>query len=867
MKESKQAFPPQLADQFLKWFCKKELLEEIKGDLHEIYFEETAEMPRWRAYLFYWIQVINFLRPFAIHGQYSKNTIMIFNYLKFARRNMVKHKTSALLNILSLAVGITCFTFIAAYIYSELRYDRFHEHVNEIYRVPIDFVDSKGSRLPDATTPPALASALKRDFPEIHSTVRLFPSWGRQYRLATETHRQFFEADFMRTDSTFFDVFTFPFLHGDSQSALDAPDQMVITRKIALKYFGREDVIGEKIILMDDKNKTYQISGVLKDLPEESHFHFDFLTKIDYDGLAQNWGWYNYYTYIRMHQGVNMTSFESKLQPFYESYQEEGEAFYNAIYVQPIADIHLTSHLKWELEANSDISTIYIFAALGLFVLLVSCLNYINLTMSQSVRRFKEVGVRKVFGAHRSSLMSQFMVETFLTASIALLTGFMLTEVAFIQLNPLLEKQLSLLNYEGVWFMFSVGAMVLTVGMLSGFFPAFHLTSFQVALAVKGLRSNSGSSIKKIRSTLLVIQFSISAFMILAALIVNQQLDFMQQVDKGFDSNKVLVVENAKEAGNYQSFKNALLSIPEVENVGNANGVLGQLNWTTRIGYPDPFVMNYLVIDADFIETMDLQIVGGRPFSKEISSDKEGWTIMVNESAKRELGLTDDQLGQSLPITQMDDSVIYGTIVGVMKDFQFTDLKIDTKPFAFFYRDEPNGFINLKVSSENMNETLSEIEETWKTFSDDAPLNYFFHDQVFEELLQEENMLSRLMSGLTFLSFFIAFIGMFSIANIRLKDKTKEIAVRKVLGSTVFDVIHLVTSGFIKLVVLANVISIPLAYYFAQVWLNNFSYRTSIGWGIFVASFLSTLLVVVVVVGGQSIRAAIGNPVKYLRQE
>ncbi|WP_422361444.1 ABC transporter permease [Reichenbachiella sp.] len=867
MKSSKQSFPPQIADRFLRWFCKKELLEEIKGDLHEIYFEETIDMPRWRAHLFYWIQVFNFLRPFAIDGQNSKNTIMIFNYFKFARRNLVKHKTSAFLNIISLSVGIACFTFIAAYIYSELKYDRFHEKAENIYRVPIDFVDSKGNRLPDATTPPALAPALKRDFPEVHSTVRLFPSWGGQFRLKTEDGRQFFETDFLRTDSTFFTVFTFPFLHGDSKSALNAPDQMVISKKVALKYFGRENVLGEKIILMGDENKTYQISGVLDNLPEESHFHFDFLTKLDFDGLEQNWGWYNYYTYIRMNEGVDMSAFETKLQPFYESYQEEGEEHYNKIYTQPLTDIHLKSHLKWELEANGDINNIYIFGGLGLFVLFVSCLNYINLTIAQSVRRFKEVGVRKVFGAHRSALVSQFMVETFLTAAIALVAGFVLTELAFVQLNAMLDKQLTLLDGQGIIFMFSVGVVVLIVGLLSGIFPAYHLTAFQVALAVKGIRGHSGTSIKKIRSTLLVLQFSISALMILAALVVHQQLTYMQQADKGFDPNQVLVIENGEAVGNYTTFKNKILNIPGVQNVGNANGVLGQLNWTTRVGYPDPFVMNYMVIDADFIQTMGLQLTSGRSFSTDRPTDKEGWTMMVNETASKELGLTTDQIGQTLPITTMEDSIIYGTIVGVLKDFQFTDMKIETKPFAFFYRDEPLDFINLSISGSNIQETLMAIESEWRTLSGDAPLESFFLDQVYEDLLQEENVLSQLMLGLTFLSFFIAFIGMFSIANIRLKDKTKEIAVRKVLGSSVFDVMQLMTVKFVKLVLLSNMISIPLAYYFAQTWLTNFSYRTPLGWGIFAIAFISTLLVVIIVVGSQSIRAARANPVKSLRQE
>lgn len=842
-------------------------MEEIKGDLHEVYFEETNKMPRWRASLFYWVQVCNFFRPFAINGQNSKKTIMIFSYLKFAKRNLVKHKTSAFLNILSLAIGTACFTFIAAYVYSELMYDRFHKNADLIYRVPIDFVDSKGHRLPDATTPPALAPALKRDFPEVAAAVRLFPGWGENFRFETAEGKQFFESKFLRTDSTFFDVFTFPFLHGSAQSALNAPDQIVITKKVALKYFGKDDVIGEKIALRGSEGRSYQVSAVLEDLPEASHFHFDFLTKIDFDGLEQRWGWYNYYTYIKMNRGVDMNAFESKLQPFYESYLNEGEEYYNIIYTQPLTSIHLHSHLKWELEPNGDINSIYIFAALGIFVLLVSCLNYVNLTISQSVRRFKEVGVRKVFGANKSGLIGQFMVETILFAAIALISGFIITEIAFIQLAPFLGKQISLLSMDGAIFMLVVGMVVLLIGLITGIFPALHLSSFQVVLAIKGLRSSSGSSIKKMRSSLLIIQFAISALMILAALVVHQQLEYMQGVDKGFDPKQVLVIKNGREIENYHTLKNELLNIPEVQSVGRASGVLGQLNWTTNVGYPDPFLMNYLVIDPDFIETLELEVIAGRPFSKEITTDKEGWTLMVNEAGKEELGLADDQIGESIPLTQSEDSIIYGTVVGVIKDFQFTDLKMKTKPFAFFYREEAQGYINLKVSNKNISTTLMAIEEAWGKVAGGAPIDYFFLDQVYEGLLKEEDLLSRLMLGLTLLSFFIAFIGMFSIANIRLKDKTKEIAIRKVLGSSAYAVIQLVISKFLLLVLAANLISLPVAYYFANRWLENFSYRTTLDLDLFAISFISTLLVVLVVVGGQSIRAALVNPVKNLRQE
>lgn len=842
-------------------------MEEIKGDLHELFYEETTGMSGWRASWFYWVQVINFLRPFAINGQNSKYSIMFYNNLKIAHRNLVKHKTSAFLNILSLSIGIGCFTFIFVYLNSELKYDRFHQDADLIYRVPVDFVDSKNNRLPDATTPPALGPALVRDFPEVQTAARLFPGWGNHFLLSTEDGKQFFEADLIRTDSTFFDVFSFPLLHGNRETALDAPDQIVLTRKMAIKYFGKEDAVGEKIILKGEESETLQVSAVLMDLPAESHFHFDFLTRLSFDGLEQTWGWYNFYTYVKMHPQTDMSSFESKLQPFFEGYQSADQEYFNIIYTQPLTSIHLNSHLKWELSANGDIKSVWIFAVLAAFVLLVSCLNYVNLTTAQSVRRFKEVGIRKVFGANKAALVGQFIIETLLTAFISLLLAFLLCEVALGQFAGLLGRAISLGNIEGLMLMAAISGIVLILGILAGLFPAFYLSTYNVASAVKGFKSSTGQAIKKLRSAFLVAQFSISALMILGALVVFEQLNHLLQSDKGFEPNQVLIIENGREVQNYQTLKNELLSIPEVQSVSNASGVIGKLNWTTRVGHPDPFVMNYLAIDADFIETMGLKTTAGRAFSKTISTDKEGWNFMVNETGFRELGISVSDLGQSIPITQDGDSVIYGTVIGVLKDFQFTDLKMKTKPFAFFYRDVPLDYISIKLDGRDVRRTLTNIEETWSDVSGGLPIDYFFLDRVFDDLVSGEKRLSHLMLGLTLFSFFIAFMGMFAIANMTIKDRQKEIAIRKVLGSSVHSVVTLVTSKFLWLVLLANVLSIPLAYIFANKWLEGFSSRTNLGPGFIVVAMFSTFLLVLLVVGGQSLKAALGNPVNSLRQD
>jgi len=415
MTNPKNIIPPKSADHFLGWFCRDEMLEEIKGDLHEFYRIDRGAKSPWKANLSYWYHVLHFLRPFALKEKrhHSNNIIMYRSYIKFAWRNVLKHKASTFMNVLSLGVGIACFIFIFIYLKGELSYDKFHQDANRIYRVAIDFVDSNGRRLPDATTPPALGPAMKRDFPEVESSVRVFPNWGNKFLLGVSEDKKFYEEDLIRTDSTFFDVFSFPMLYGDPQSALENPDQMVITRSAAKKYFGRENVLGETMTLFGTENTIFRISGILEDVPINSHFKFDFLTRITFENIEQNWGWYNYYTYIKLIPKADIATLEPKLQPFFESYLGERE-YYNIIYSQPLTDIHLKSNLKWELEANGDIYNVYIFSALAIFVLVISCINYLNLTLAESLKRFKEVGVRKVFGAQKRSLIGQFTVETFL---------------------------------------------------------------------------------------------------------------------------------------------------------------------------------------------------------------------------------------------------------------------------------------------------------------------------------------------------------------------------------------------------------------------------------------------------------------------
>lgn len=869
MAVSKKSSPPIWADRFLGWFCRGDLLEEIKGDLHELYEIDWADEPVWKCQWYYWYHVLHFLRPFTLkRKRQNSNTVMITSYFKFAFRNMRKHRFSALVHVLSLGVGIACFLFIFIYLKQEVSYDKFHKDAGSIHRIAIDFITQTGDRIYDATTPPALAPALKSDFPEVVSSVRLFPNWGSKFLFDVEG-KKFYEEGFLRTDSTFFDIFTFKSIHGNLETALDAPDQMVLTESTAIKYFGRTDVVGGTVRMSDDDESiTYRISAVIEDVPANSHFKFTHLGRITFENLTGNWGWYNYYTYIKLNEGTLMSEFEPALQPFYESKLEEAER-YNIIYSQPLTDIHLKSHLKWELEANGDITSVYILTGLGIFILLISCLNYVNLTIAESLKRFKEVGVRKAFGAQKKSIIQQFIVETLMITLLSFAVGLLLTEALFIGLGDLLGREITLFVPDNLQVAGLLSLVVALLAVLAGYYPALHIAKFKAILAVRGVVNRSGKSALGLRQALLVIQFAISAFMIFGTITVNRQLKHIRNVDKGFDVDQVMIIENADAIANRDAFKTELLTKVGVKSGSPSSGVVGGLNWTTSVGYPNSLLMNYLAVDPDFMETLGLELVAGRNFEASRETDRQGFNMIVNETAFKELGLDlEKDVGRTIPMYRRSDSTIVdGTILGVVKDFHFTDFKLEIKPFAFFYRERSMSYFSLKLDTQNIQETLSQIEEVWRSFSNDAPMEYFFLDQQFAEHHAEENRLSQIMRYLTLLAFFIAFIGMFSIANLTIKDKKKEIAIRKVLGASIAGITNLVTGKFLILVVISNAIAIPVSYYFMNEWLKGFAYRTDLSWETFLAAIGSTLVVAMGIVGVQSLKAALGNPITSLRQD
>lgn len=858
--------PPKRADQFLRWFCKSEWVEPILGDLHEQFPEEFSQRGKQKAHLWYWYQVFHFLRPFALKSVYPTLSSMILfkHYVKFAWRNLGKHWQEHAMNLLSLSVGLACFIFIFLFLKEETSYDQHLPDYEQLHRIAIDFVDEKGSRIPDATTPPALTTALLAEVSEIESATRLFPSWGRRFLLGPDAEHKFYEKEVLRVDSSFLDVFGFELLAGDPETALDAPTNMIITESKAQKYFGTMDVIGKTVTFFDGEGKDFTISAVAKDVPANTHFTFDFLVPLTFSNLNTHWGWYNFYTYVKLHKGSNISTVEPQLAPLFRKHDPEN---LNIIYSQPVKDIHLHSKLKWELAVNGNIQTVYIFAALALFVLLISFINFINLTIAHSTKRTREVGLRKVFGAYRKSLISQFLIESSIILAISLVIGCFLAELLFQQMGGLLGRDISIRDPQNLPYLLGLIGLLLLPALLAVLYPATNFSKLNIAGMMKGVVNKSGVTVKGARRVLLVIQYAVSVCMIIGSIVVYQQLSHIQQTDIGFNKDQVMIIPNTTDVRNVQSLQQEILQIAEVEDIALSSGVLGGINWTTGVGVPESIVMNFISVSLGYLEMMDIELIEGRSFSADFPADSTSFHMVVNEQAMRELGMDYDMVGKEFPAYRDGDSTRMGKIVGIVEDFHFTSFREEIKPFAFFNTNDRLPYLSIQLKQADAQEAIQKIQAVWERNTLGIPFEYYFLDTALAEQYEQEKRLSKVLLALTFLALFIAFMGMFAMANLNIKDRLKEIAIRKVLGASVPDITWLISWRFILMVIIANLIAGPLAYLGVQNWLNEFAYRIDIEIWMFLLAAGLTLLLAWAVVGLQSIQAASRNPVDKLSYE
>ena len=802
---------------------------------------------------------------------------MIRNYFKMAWRSLLKQKGFSFINIFGLATGMACSLLIFLFVKDETSYDRFHHDANQIYRVVKDFVNDDGSRLPDATTPPALAPAMQKDIPEVAITTRVFPGWGANF-LIKYGDKKINEEKLYRVDSSFFDVFTFPFVHGNAKDAFKEVQSIVLTESSAKRYFGNDNPVGKTLQI--DRLGNLMVTGVIKDVPHASHFHFDFLISTRKFGgnIDADWGFYNFYTYAKLKPNSDITAFTKKVQDVYKRNTTDGS---NIFYVQPLTDIHLTSNLKWELEPNSDKLYVYVFTIIGIFILLIAGINYVNLATAKASVRAKEIGVRKVTGALRSSLIAQFLVESVITSLLAAVLAVIFAQLLLPVANALTLKQLTVIGNPGVLGYMLVG--VLLLGMIAGFFPAIYLSSFKPIAVLKGLKMSEKGTLS-LRKTLVVVQFTISIVLIIGVLIISQQMRYLQSAKLGLNKEQVIVVKNAgaMTAAERNAFQNTVLQVQEVKKIATSDGVVGGQNWTNSMsvkGSQNSQLVNFLNVSYDFLDVLGIEMKEGRSFSSQFPADtlsngipggpleQTVGSIILNETAVKDLGVTAPAVGKQILWNSDADTMYYVTIVGVAKDFHFTSLRNEIKPFAFVNNSNRPANFTIKLSTDNVQSSLAQIENTWKKFLAERDFEYYFLDETYAKLYQSEERFQKVFISLVILGIIIACLGLLGLATFSAQQRVKEIGVRKVLGASVPHVVALLSKDFLKLVLIALVLAIPVAWWLMNEWLKDFAYRINIEWWIFLIAAIIAIIIAFVTVSTQAIKAAISNPVKSLRTE
>ena len=803
---------------------------------------------------------------------------MLQNYLTTALRNLLRHKGYSAINVLGLAIGIACCILIMLYVQDELSYDRYHEKRDRIYRLA-ESATVAGRPIEAAITPAPWAPVLAEEYPEIERITRIKPPGSRW--LIRYKENRFYERYFIFADSSVFDIFTIPLVQGDARAVLAEPHAVVLSESMVDKYFGDENPI-DKVITGDDLYK-FTVKGIMRDMPGNSHLHFDFLAS--YASLAPN-NLYNepatmqtqgfnhdLYTYLLLREGAAPEDLEGKFPEFLDKHlgdQLDGTGIVARPFLQPLSDIHLGSNMEGEFGPNSDIRYVYIFSSLAVFILLIACVNFMNLSTARSARRAQEVGIRKVLGAQRPQLIRQFTGESILLAVIALGAALGLVHLLLPQFSLLSGKTLQM-DYGSAWLVPTLVGIALLTGIAAGGYPAFILSSFKpVAVLTGALKAGASHSV--FRKILIIFQFMVSIIMIIGTAVVLDQLEYMQNKHLGFDKENVVIARlpDAEAIKGYPAFKNAVLQYPEILNVSTSSSIPGEqpsITLMTPEGVPVEQSPAFQLIRTDygFTETLGIEIVAGRTFSREFGSDSDG--CLINMATVRSLGW-ENPIGRTMNWAGAPDSIPPFEVIGVMEDFHNKSLHQPIEPLVILMLSEASSFMEIRIQGDSVARGREILEEEWRKIYPGHPaMEYSFLDADLEQLyIAEQRMGSVFIAG-AILSIFIACLGLLGLSSFMAEQRTREIGVRKVLGATISNVVLLLSRDFTKLILLAFVVGAPSGYYVMRTWLDDFPYRVELSPGVFVFSGLAALLIAWLTVGFQAFKAAASNPADALHAE
>lgn len=809
---------------------------------------------------------------------------MIRNYWKITVRNLLKNKGFTAINIFGLAIGLATCLLILFYVTDELSFDRFNKNADRIYRIDGDLMFG-GSHFIIAACPGTVGPTAKSELPEVEDFVRFRGYGGFVVRKGNQNLQ---ENRVIYADSGLFKVFTLPMISGDPGSALKDPRSVVITENTANKYFGNTDVVGKNLIV--DDTTLLKVTGVIENIPSNSHFNFDFFVSLSTsdESRVDNWLSNNFSTYLLLKKGADEKKVQEKLEKMILRYVEpqaiqavhmnleefkKSGGFLNYS-LMPLTDIHLYSNKSAELGVNGNIQYVYIFSLIALLILIIACVNFMNLSTARSSGRAKEVGVRKVLGSARKNLIGQFLFESILISFISLVLGLVLVSISIPYFNQLTGKQLDGSIFSNAWLTPALIVLMLIVGLLAGSYPAFFLSSFKPVEVLKG-KLSAGFKSSFLRSGLVVFQFFISISLIIGTIVIYTQLKFIQNKDVGFDRQHVLVLNNTDPLGSRaKAFEQELLKIPGITNA-TMTGFLPTNGWRSDNPFFKEAVLNpqnaismqVWSVDENYIPTLDMKIASGRNFSKDFPADSSG--LIVNEAAAKLLGMQDPvnkKLYYLDDINGNGESLTPFHIVGVVKDFNFNSLRSVVTPVALMYKKQTS-CMAFRINTKDIPSLIAAVERKWEQMAPGQPFSYSFMDDDFNRIYQSDQKVGKIFISFALFAILIACLGLFGLITYAAQQRTKEIGIRKVLGASELNVAGLLSKDFLKLIIIAFLVAFPIAWWAMNEWLQQFAYRITINWWMFLMAGLVAMLIGLITVSFQAIKAAIANPVDSLRSE
>ena len=872
--------PPKIAEKILSKLLYDDVWKTTLGDFEEHYRYLAETEGKKAANQWYWFQLLRFA-PSKISHKLYWTAGMFKNYLKTSFRRLRKNKSYSLINTLGLAIGLASFLLIGLFVQHELSYDKHFEDSENIYRVVRERAGEphEGSHW-HAVTPISLHSGLKDNFPQFERTTYFIPGKG----LIKSGVNSFYE-DGLDAGGEFFETFQFNWLQGNSANALDDPTSIVLTKSLAEKIFGSRNPVGESIDFIQDystKTEVKTVTGVIDDIPANTHLKFTFITNekssIWHEGNLNQWDSNGYLTYVKLSENSDLNKDLLASINEYYNIQMSGMGYYKkypdqipALFFQPLEDIHLKSaHLNHDLGAQTrgDITYVYTLSLIGLIILLIACVNYMNLATARAIMRAKEVGVRKVIGALRSNLIMQFISEAVLLSLFSIIAAVILVWAFFPPFVDLVNRPIGIDFISRPEFWLSVLGVSFIVGILSGSYPAFYMSALQPSGIFKN-HTKGGKGNTFMRNALVTGQFAITTILIISSIVIFQQLNFIRTADVGYSRDQILTVnlmdDNIFE--HYETIAQNLKSNPNIVSVSSGSYLPNEIqsstsgvNWDGREERVKFYLQN---IHYDFLEMMDIELVAGRYFSEDFSTDETN-AFILNESAVKGMGLTPEEvLGTELKMWKRQ-----GNVIGVVKDFSFLSFRLEQAALMIgFNRAHDYNYLVMKIRPENMDETIAFVEETVAAFSPDYPFEYAFLDDAFDNMYKTDLNLGKLLNAFTILALFIASIGLFGLASFMMEQRAKEIGIRKVLGANLLQILAHVNKDFMKLITLSFVIAIPVGWYTMNNWLQGFAYKIDLGPSIFLAAGILAILVAIITVSYKSVKTALTNPVNSLRSE